>query len=71
MDTVLSIVEKYLEDNDYDGLYDPKSDCRCLLEEHDLMACGNDPALCIPGFKVMCNDKYCGCEDWHIKPEID
>lgn len=45
------IIEKYLEDNGYDGLYNEVSKCGCELET--LIPCGEDFSGCKPGYKVV------------------
>ncbi len=50
--TVYEIVEKYLFDNDYDGLY--TDDCGCLLD--DLMPCCSECYNCEPGYKASKGD---------------
>lgn len=62
---VKTIVEQWLRDKKYDGLY---SDI-CGCEVDDLMPCG-EPRNCQPGFKVPCpGPEDCenggGCP-WHI-----
>ena len=72
---IQEIVEKYLIDNGYDGLY--SEICGC--EVGDLMPCG-EPRDCKAGYKVPCpgpNDcdntvggafRSAGCR-WHIAKE--
>ncbi len=45
--TVLEIVEKYLRDNGYDGLYNPDDECGCLI--NDLAPCGEMNEECRAG----------------------
>lgn len=62
------ILEKYLRDNGYDGLYS-EAECACELE--DLIPCDEDPSTCEPGYKIPCPED-CGDHDFHIiaeKPE--
>ena len=51
--TVIEIIEKYLEDNNYDGLY--CQDCGCSKEE--LFPCMINEGIfdCKPGYKKPCN----------------
>lgn len=46
--TVKEIVKKYLEENGFDGLYDP-GECACKID--DLFSCGC-PEYCEPGYLV-------------------
>jgi len=59
---VQDIIESWLKENGYDGLYDDR-ECGCLLE--DLIPCGGDWAFeCQPGYKNVC-----GCPDhnsWRV-----
>lgn len=49
--TVKDIVKKYLEENDFDGLYSPNGFCACRLE--DLMPCFREGCVdCEPGYVV-------------------
>lgn len=65
---VKDIIKKYLQDNDYQGLYHP-GDCGCNLE--DLMPCSGDCSDCEPGYvhtaqeDSECSFVICG------KKEID
>jgi hypothetical protein len=43
------IVESYLKANGYDGLCEPGSECGCELA--DLIPCGVNADLCVPGYK--------------------
>lgn len=42
------IVQKYLEDNGFDGL--AGDECGC--ENDDLMCCYSNPRHCVPGYRV-------------------
>lgn len=58
---VQDIVGKWLEENGYDGLYDPGV-CACKLS--DLMPCGNLCPSCEAGYLCKSNGE---CEaDFHI-----
>jgi len=57
---VLEIIEKYLKENGYDGLY-REDGCGCELG--DLGSCDSCPLDCIPGYKIPCD---CGECDFHI-----
>lgn len=48
----LDIVEKYLKDNGYDGLFD--DECGCVIG--DLRPCCDDFSDCQPGYKVKAPD---------------
>ncbi len=65
---IKSIVEKYLRENKFDGLW---SDCfYCGCEIDDLMPCEEPMTNCEPGYKIPCGDDCPaggGC-DWHIGP---
>jgi hypothetical protein len=72
--TVSEIVKQYLEDNGYDGLYDPDNDdegCGCL--NNDLFIGGVDCGLkCRAGYNVTIPDyaKECGYWISSEKPEV-
>ena len=60
--TVLQIVEKYLKDNGYDGLYETDSECACGIS--DLQPCGEAFHDCVAGYAFPCT---CGDHhDYHI-----
>lgn len=65
---VRDIVEKYLRDNGYDGLYEDEGAyasevCCCTLD--DLMRCGNvgQQCECVAGY---CKPYSCGTEGGYI-----
>lgn len=60
---VEKIVKKYLEDNNYDGLYYGEI-CGCELD--NLFPCGKSGYSCEPGYKHPCD---CGDHDFHIGAE--
>lgn len=60
--TVQEIIEKYLRDNNYGGLY--ADHCACLV--NDLMPCGELGTDCEPGYVVPCD---CGEHDFHVVPD--
>ena len=60
MNTVREIVEKWLADNGYEGLYRTDA-CGCELD--DLVPCGECFDDCAPGYKVPCVD---GSHDFDI-----
>lgn len=53
--TVREIVEKYLEENKYDGLCNCDSECGCCLD--DLMPCEEGINECQAGYKIMVTEK--------------
>ena len=59
---VKAIIEKYLKENDYDGLYNSPADCAC--DGGDLFICGMVGMECKPGIRVACNCGE-GCK-YHI-----
>ena len=65
---VKDIIEMWLRENDYSGLYDDEVPCGCEIE--DLIPCDSESCLtCKPGYKVSCTDKCKheeGPGDWHI-----
>ena len=64
--TVREIIEKYLKENEFDGLCG--DDCGCPID--DLMPCMCDSMdSCVPGYKVPC-DCGGGC-DYHISESKD
>jgi hypothetical protein len=56
--TVKEIVEKYLKENKFDGLFYDGCACGCGLE--DLMPCGDNYSGCEAGYKYPCN-----CDEEH------
>lgn len=60
--TVIEIVQGYLEQNGYDGLFYP-GECAC--RKSDLAPCGNINEQCQPGYLQPCPES-CGEHDWHI-----
>jgi hypothetical protein len=54
---VKEIVEKYLRDNKFDGLF--TDGCGCVVD--DLAPCGNIRKKCKAGYKGLCT-----CGDWFI-----
>ena len=63
--TVSDILKTWLEEHEYEGLYNPVEKCACLLE--DLAPCGAIWPECRPGYKEPCDESYefCPCE-FHI-----
>jgi hypothetical protein len=54
MKTIKEVVERYLLDNEYDGLYNERGECACFID--DLMPCGCDCESCIAGYKFECQN---------------
>lgn len=52
--TVQEIVEKFLRENGFDGLFCEDLDCACNLE--DLITCQDDCHECEAGYNVPCED---------------
>jgi hypothetical protein len=63
-ENVKEIMEQWLRDRDYDGLYNGVADCACLLS--DLRPCDGDISACVPGYKAPCD---CGEHNFHIQSE--
>lgn len=59
--TVIEIIEAYLLEHGYDGLYNSDGECACKLGE--LIPCDSCFADCQPGHLAPCD---CGDHDWHI-----
>lgn len=68
---VRQIVQKYIRENGYDGLW--CDDCACVTD--DLAPCGQIGEDCEAGHKrTVPKDESCGCdgqgsEHWHIGPK--
>ena len=58
---VEGMIKKYLEDNGFEGLYDPRGECGCEIA--NLRACCEDPCDCLPGYKHGYKN-----DAWIIKP---
>lgn len=65
---VLTIVEKYLSDNGYDGLFNEQGECACLVGELSPASCIIDD--CKAGYKHECSDE-CRADHggWHVSAE--
>ena len=64
----IKILEQWLTNNGYDGLYDDIAECGCVIG--DLCPCGDYFGCCKPGYKHPCDDEY----DFYIraeKPEVE
>lgn len=66
------IIEQYLRENRYGGLYDENGECACAVDH--LFPCGENYLQCKPGYKVNCtpeceHDFTYSDEDWHIQEE--
>ena len=67
--TVREIIKKYLEENGFDGLYNP-GECAC--KKDDLMPCScDDMENCKPGYFQPCSgpDERLDGWDFHIGPK--
>ena len=68
--TVKLIIEKYLDDNGFDGLYCPYDPCGCYRD--DLFPCANYGNLdCVPGYKCTLDPVEWGEGQSGIGPKID
>jgi hypothetical protein len=63
---VKEIVQKYLADNGYDGIWNADGECCCGAT--GLFICEGNPEECIPGVKKPC-DCGEGC-DFHIGMKV-
>jgi hypothetical protein len=69
--TVKEIVEQWLKDNGYDGLYSPMGECGCCIGE-DFIPCQSEGVEnCEPGYIVKCKPG----DEWEYrivkdKPEV-
>lgn len=61
---VAAIVNVYLKDNDFDGLWNPDGECACLVDA--IAPCGDMSEKCEAGWKHRC---HCGEHDYHIGKE--
>jgi hypothetical protein len=59
--TVIEIVEQYLREHGYDGLY-AEGECACKLGE--VGPCDAVQGDCCAGYLAPCD---CGEHDWHIQ----
>ncbi len=69
MKTVKEIVRDYLNENEFDGLYQP-GECAC--EKSDLAPCGETPLDCMVGYKIPPNECQGACGPdchWGIGPK--
>ncbi len=62
--TVIKIVEQYLRQNGYDGLYNENGECACKTD--GLVPCEQIGDDCCAGYLAPCD---CGDHDWHIQEE--
>jgi len=60
--TLAEIIEKWLLENKYDGLFNAEDECAC--EIGDLMPCIGPQIDCEPGYKGPCDCK--DNHDWHM-----
>jgi hypothetical protein len=62
-----TLLKRYMEDNGYDGLFNPNSDCAC--EKDDLAPCDEMSIECTLGVKGACDPETCPIDgecEWHI-----
>ena len=64
--TVKEIIENWLVNWGYDGLFDEDCDCACLVG--DLQPCDGGMMNCQAGYKIPCPPD-CGGHDYHIAAE--
>ena len=57
---IQDIVKKYLEENGYDGLYDPDNPCGCSKDDLFPCAYGNFPYKCKPGYRYKLDEDEWG-----------
>ena len=62
--TVISIIECWLNENGYDGLYNADGECACRIG--DLVSCEEPFGRCLPGYQVPCPEN-CGEHYFHIQ----
>ncbi len=58
------IVEQWLIDHGYEGLWNSDGECACELGE--LAPCGEISPECYPGVRSPCPEN-CGEHNWHMK----
>ena len=60
---VKTIVEQYLTEHGYDGLYLPaeKPHCTCQCELGNFMDCEEPDEQCTAGYNILCRDGSHGC----------
>ncbi len=61
--TCAEIIENYLKENGFDGLYCSGANCAC--KNGDLFPCMESPDECIPGYLHVNPNNG----DWNIRPE--
>ena len=54
--TLLWVMDQYLRENGYDGLFNPTLGCGCFLE--DLMSCGEPDIRCTAGKEIKTERKW-------------
>lgn len=66
--TLIEMVEKYLRENGYDGLYHEDGECACEVD--DLAPCGEPCMGCSAGHKHVATGVELGYEagEWVIAP---
>lgn len=63
---VRQIVEAYLKENGFDGLFNTNGECACVLD--DLVACGELSEDCQAGYKKPCDEDEDG-HTWIVSAE--
>jgi len=63
-ETVIQIITEHLISHGYDGLFNARNDCACVLDE--LEPCESIGGDCEPGYRVPCD---CGDHDYHVQRE--
>jgi len=58
MVSVEDVIKRYLEESDFDGLYNEVGECGCRID--DLAPCGNLSLNCVFGYLVIDNDSFGG-----------
>ena len=66
MPIVSQIIEKWLKENGYDGLW--SEECGCEIGALCPCCCSESVLSCEPGYKRPC-PKECGDHDFHIGPD--
>ena len=62
--TVIQIIELWLKENGYDGLFNADAECACRIG--DLVPCDEPCGTCLPGYQIPCPET-CGEHYFHIQ----
>lgn len=65
MPTVRELLEAYVAEHGFDGLFAPHGNCACKRGSLMDNCVGEDVFDCQPGFVLECP---CGKHDWHLDP---